>query len=79
MSKLAITCLAAAGMTAALYGILNYTSAPQSLKWYLFGAHLLIAAIGAISGVAGLCMKKWVCAIGVGICGYFLMIQLGGL
>jgi hypothetical protein len=79
MSKLGIACISSAAITAGLYLVLNYTSAPQSVKWYLFGAHLLFAAVGAISGILGLCMKEWICAVGVAVCGYFLLIQLGGI
>ena len=82
MNKLAFVafaCITAAIATTGLYLVLNYVAIPLGIKWYLFGLHLLFAAIGVALGFIGICMKRWICGIGVLVCLYFLLIQLAGL
>ncbi len=65
--------------TTFLYYVMVYTSLDQGLKWYLFRGHLLIAIVGMGFSLTGLFKKNWVCFLSLVICGYFLVIQLGGL
>jgi len=78
MKKVSITCLSSTFVTTGLYFVLNYTSMAQAAKWYLFGAHLVAAILGAALGFVGVWLKQWICGVGLAVCLYFILIQLGG-
>jgi hypothetical protein len=78
MKKISFSSFLCALVTAGLYYLMNYSSLSQGLKWYLFGAHLMLALLGFIFALASLFKKKWLSLLSLIICGYFLVIQLGG-
>lgn len=79
MSKVPIACLIFTGVSGLLYIILVYSAVNQSIKWYLFAAHLASALTGVILGIIGLWRREWICVLGLCLCVYFLVIQLSGI
>ena len=79
MKTLSITSIICAIATSFIYYLMNYTSLSHGFKWCLFSIHLIIAFLGIFFGVVGVFKKQWISILGIVICGYFLIIQLGGL
>lgn len=74
--RLNLICLGASAGTTLIYVVLVYTRLFRHIGWHLFGVHLVLAFIGAVTGVWGTFRKQPPCIIGLIVSGYFLVIQL---
>lgn len=74
--RLNAICLGASAGTAMIYIVLVYTRLFRNIGWHLFGVHLALALIGAVTGVWGTFRRQPLCLIGLVGGGYFLVIQL---
>ena len=78
MKKTAGISLLLTALVVATYLAMNHGAIEQSVKWWLFGCHLLLAVAGLLTGLAAMIVRQWWGTIALVSCGFFLWIQLVG-